>query len=370
VDPTGATVGGATIVISNIDKGEETTATTNDDGEFTETALPPNNYQVTIEKPGFLSATVEKFKLDIDQKARFNIKLKVGTSATVQVTDTAPVLQVQGAETGLVAGAHEIQDLPLLGRNFVALLSLGPGIVSGGGGNNVNLSINGQREFSNSVQVNGVEVTGNRNNDTNVGPSPDAVEAFKVVTSGYASEIGRASGGSVIIQTKAGTNNVHGSAYDFYRPTSTAANQVFAPAGSTPFLRQKIYGATIGGAIKKDKAFFFLSYEGKRSRDANDYLGSTPPTNQVSFLPNGDADLSALTDPFSGTQIPIFDPYFFQTNFYAQQYPGNVIPASEISPAGKRIFQQLFPAPQTIAFLPILTSLKKPLTTRIMRTCA
>jgi outer membrane receptor protein involved in Fe transport len=347
VDPTGASVGGATVVISNIDNGIKTTAATNDDGEFTETALPPNNYQITIDKEGFSSATVEKFKLDIDQKARFNIKLRIGaTSTNVEVTDSAPILQVQGGETGQVIGAREIEDLPILGRDFSGLMLLVPGVVSGGGGNNLNLSVNGQREFSNSVQINGVEVTGNRNNDTNVRPSPDAIEAFKVVTSSYAPEFGRASGGSVIIQTKAGTNNLHGSAFYFYRPTATAANQPFAPAGSTPFLQQHNYGATIGGTIKKDKAFFFLAYEGIRNRDESDYEGQTATVNQVSFLPNGDVDLSGLKDPTTGNEVPIYDPFFYAANFYAEQYPGNIIPAAEVSPAGKRIIQQLFPAAQ------------------------
>ncbi len=351
VDPTGANISGATVVISNVDNGLKTTGTTNDAGEFNETALPPGNYEITVDQRGFSTTTVEKFNLDIDQKARFNITLKVGaTSAQVFVTDSAPILQVQGGETGQVIGSREIEDLPILGRDFSGLMLLVPGVVSGGGGNNLNLSVNGQREFSNSVQINGVEVTGNRNNDTNVRPSPDAIEEFKVVTSSYAPEFGRASGGSVIIQTKAGTNSLHGSAFYFYRPTATAANQPFAPAGSTPFLQQHNYGATVGGTIKKDKAFFFLGYEGIRNRDESAYAGSTPPTNQVSFDSSGNADLSQLTDPFSGTQIPIFDPYFFQANYYAQQYPGNIIPASEISPAGKRILQQLFPTPENNTF--------------------
>lgn len=351
VDPSGASVGGATVVIINTDDGIKTTARTGEEGEFTETALPPNHYQITIEKQGFSSATTEKFKLDIDQRARFNIKLAVGTVTTdVLVSDSAPVLQLQGADTGQVIGSREIQDLPLLGRDFAGLMLLVPGVVSGSGGNNLNLSVNGQREFSNSVQINGVEVTGNRNNDTNMRPSPDAIEEFKVVTSSYAPEFGRASGGAVIIQTKAGTNDIHGSGYYFYRPTATAANQPFAPPSSSPALQQKNYGATIGGPIKKDKAFIFLGYEGIRNHDQIAYLGTTTPGNQVSFLANGDADLSRLTDPISGNQIPIFDPFFYSSNFYAQQFPGNIIPAGDVSPAGRRILQQLFPLPQNNSF--------------------
>ena len=229
-------------------------------------------------------------------------------------------------------------------------MKLVPGVGDGGGGNNLNLSVNGQREFSNSVQINGTEVTGNRNNDTNVVPSPDALQEFKMVTSTYAPEFGRASGGSVLIQTKSGSNDYHGSAYFFYRPTATAANNTFAAPGTTPTLVQKIYGATVGGPIKKDKAFLFLAYEGNRLQNSYSYLGNTPPVNQVSFDTAGDANLSKLTDPYTGNQDPIFDPVFFNNNYYSQQFPGNIIPAARVSPAGKQILLNLFPAPENNSF--------------------
>jgi Carboxypeptidase regulatory-like domain/TonB-dependent Receptor Plug Domain/TonB dependent receptor len=349
VDSSGGVVQGAAVSIQNVDNGLITTATTNSSGDFTETALPPNTYMIVVEKSGFSNATVPAFKLDIDQRARFNIPMRVGeVSVNVTVTDSAPVLQVQGGETGQVIGSREIADLPTLGRDFSSLMLLVPGVVSGGGGNNLNLSVNGQREFSNSVQINGVEVTGNRNNDTNVRPSPDATEEFKVVTSSYAPEFGRASGGSVIIQTKSGTNKIHGSGYFFYRPTATAATGEFTPAGSAPpAIKQSNYGATIGGPILKDKAFLFLAYEGARSTDAYSYFGETlVGQNQVVFKANGDADLSKVIDPGSNTPVQIFDPYFFANNYYAQQFAGNIIPAADVSPAGKKIVQQLFPAPQ------------------------
>jgi hypothetical protein len=346
-DPSGSVVQGASISVQNIDNGLVTTATTDKSGDFTLTTLPPDHYKIVIEKSGFSNAKVPAFKLDIDQKARFNIPLKVGeVSTSVTVTDSAPVLQLQGAETGQVIGAREIADLPTLGRDFTSLMLLVPGVVSGGGGNNLSISVNGQREFSNSYQINGVEVTG-LNNDTNVRPSPDAIQEFKVVTSTYAPEFGRASAGAVIIQTKSGTNNIHGSAFYFYRPTGTAANNNFAPAGSSPTLNQKNFGATIGGPIKKDKAFLFLAYEGFKNRNGYSFLGQTlVGQNQVTFKANGDADLSKLVDPYTGKQVPIFDPYFFQNNFYTQQYAGNIIPAAVVSPAGRQIVQKLFPAPQ------------------------
>jgi outer membrane receptor protein involved in Fe transport len=351
VDPAGSVVREAQVSIRNVDKGIITTATTNESGEFTEIAMPPDRYAITIEKSGFDRATIPLFKLDIDQKTHFNVPLKIGAISTnVEVNDSAPIMQLQGAETGQVIGTNEIENLPIEGRDFSGLLLLVPGVVSGGGGNNLNISVNGQREFSNSVQLNGVEVTGNRNNDTNMRPSPDAIQEFKLVTSTYAPEFGRASGGAVLIQTKSGANAIHGSTYYFGRPTATAANDPFAVPGSSPTLTQKIYGVTIGGPIIKDKAFFFLAYEGNRQKSSTSYAGITPPTNQVVFDANGDADLSGLLDPYTGNQIPIFNPYFFETNYYAQQFPGNIIPANLVSPAGKKILQQLFPTPENGSF--------------------
>lgn len=346
VDPQGNVVQGAQISIRDMDTGVVTTAVTNQSGEFIATALRPDHYTISVEAAGFATASVAAFPLDIDQKARFNVRMKVGAvSSNVVVTDSAPVLQLQGGETGQVIGTREIEDLPLDGRNFTSLMLLVPGVGSGGGGNNLNLSVNGQREFSNSVQINGTEVTGNRNNDTNMVPSPDALQEFKMVTSSYAPEIGRASGGSVLIQTKSGTNNMHGSAYFFYRPTATAANPAVSPSGTIPALQEKIYGATFGGPIKTDKAFFFLAFEGNRSRNSYSYFDNTPTVNEVKFDSAGDADLSGLTDPESGNQIPIFDPFFFENNYYSEQFPGNIIPANMVSPGGKQILLNLFPQP-------------------------
>jgi hypothetical protein len=346
-DGSGKVVAGAQVTIRNVDDGLVTTATTGSDGEFTETALPPATYTITVEKEGFSTANVPPFKLDIDQKARFNLPLKVGSvSAEVTVTDSAPVLQLQGAETGEVIGAKEIEDLPTLSRDFTSLLLLVPGVTHGEGGNNINISVNGQREFANSIQINGVEVTGT-NNDTNVRPSPDAIQEFKLVTSSYAPEFGRSASGGVLIQTKSGTNDIHGTGLLLYRPTATAANNWLAPAGSSPTTVQKNYSGTVGGPIKKDKAFLFLAYEGFRSNFSSSYYDETlVGQNQAIYDANGDVDLSKLTDPYTGKQVPIFDPYFFENNYYTEQFPGNVIPAADVSPAGRLIAQKLYPAPR------------------------
>lgn len=348
-DPKGNAVEGAAVSVQNIDKGLISTAVTDGAGDFVLSAMPPDHYKVIVEKSGFDTATVPPFLLDIDQRANFNLRLKVGeVSTSVTVTDSAPLLQTEGAETGEVIGSREIEDLPTLGRDFTTLLFLVPGVVSGtkGANSNLDISINGQREYSNSYQINGVEVSG-LNNDTNVRPSPDAIQEFKVVTSTYAPEFGRAAGGAILIQTKSGSNNIHGSGFFFYRPTATAANNNFAPAGSSPTTVQKNYGATIGGPIKKDRAFLFLGYEGFKNTFSSSYLGETlVGQNQVTFDAMGDANLSGLLDPYTGQQVPIFNPYYYQSNYSPLQFTGNIIPANLIDPGGRNIVQKLFPAPR------------------------
>src|SRR5450432_3390356 len=184
---------------------------------------------------------------------------------------------------------------------------------------------------------------------TPVCPSVDAVEEFKVATSDYSAQYGRASGGSISIQTKSGSNGIHGSLYEFYRGNFTAARSyTFKNEPSEPSqIKQHNFGATLGGPIKKDKTFYFISMEATRQRNGSSFPSSVPPTNQIVFdSPNvGDVDLSHLVDPITGNQIPIYDPEYYAANFVAQQFPGNIIPADRVSPAGRAILQNFFPTP-------------------------
>jgi hypothetical protein len=350
-DSNGGLIPNASVDLVAQGTGVITHLKTDAEGNYRGLSLPPARYTVTVRMPGFKTVTTNAFELQIDQKLRVDVSLKLGeVTETVYAVDVQPLLQTQSAETGQVIGASDIENMPLLGRDFTDLMLLVPGVVHGEGSNNVNLSVNGQREFGNSIQVNGVEATGNRNNDTSLRPSVDAMQEFKVVTSDYAPEFGRASGGAILLQTKGGTNHFHGTAFEFYRPNNTAASGYrFSSSGvsSASQLKQHNFGVTFGGPLRKDKTFFFLSYEGAAQRDTYIYDTTVPTLDQVSFLPDGSADLSRLTDPLTGNQIPIFDPYAFQNNYYAysQQYEGNVIPASQISAAGKTILTKMFPMP-------------------------
>ena len=343
-DPSGSLVPGAEVTIQNLGTGLMQVARTGTDGTFIVSSLPSGRYKVTVKKPGFKTLTREAVELAVDQKLRLDVMLDLGeVNETVVVQSATSTLQTESAETGHVIESRRILDLPLLGRNFLNLTSLIPGVVAGAGGNNTNTSVNGQREFANSVVVDGIEITGNRNNDNVVQPSVDAVEEFKAVTSSYAPEFGRAAGGVIAVQIKSGTNDFHGSAYEFLRTNATTARGFFAPDPSQ--LKQHNFGASLGGPIMRDRTFFFASYEGGRIRDVFSYLDTTVPSQMIRYLPNGSVDLSGLRDPNTGNQIPIFDPDFYNTNFDSEQFPGNIIPADRVSRAGRNILQQLFPAP-------------------------
>ncbi len=342
-DAQSAGVPQASVTAKSEKTGLTQTVQTNNNGDYALVNLPPDLYTVTVTKDGFSTTVTNNNKVEIGQKLQLNVQVAVGAvSETVNVNAEAALLQTQTTETSQVVENKSISDLPLLGRNFLNLTLLSPGVVNGQGGNQLNIAVNGQREFSNSVVVDGIEVTGNRNNDTGLSPSVDSVQEFRIQTSAYAAEYGKASGASVLIQTKPGTNNLHGSAYEFFRPSATSARSFFATKRGD--LQQHNFGGTIGGPIVKDKLFFFFSYEGLRTRDSFNYLDSVPPIGQIRFLPNGDVDLSGLRDPITGNQVPIFDPAYYAANFSSRRFAGNIIPASRVSAAGRAILQKLFPA--------------------------
>ena len=167
------------------------------------------------------------------------------------VTQTPVLLQTQSSETGAVMESNMIVDLPLLGRDFYSLALLVPGVTLGSGNtNSFNLSVGGNREYGNSIQIDGVESTTNRTQDVTVQPSVDSVQEFKVSTSAYNAEFGSSAGGVISIETKAGTNTLHGDAFEFFRPNFTAARPYGFGGAKEPnsTLKQHIFGGTLGRA--------------------------------------------------------------------------------------------------------------------------
>lgn len=354
-DPSQAVVPAAQITATAESTGVKYPGESDSDGNYTIHGLPPGNYSVEVRRDGFKSASIKGILLTIDQKQLLNFELQVGTaSEVVNVTEAPTLLQTESAEEGDVIQSQDILNLPLLGRNFFDLTALSAGVtVAGGSINSFNYSIGGQREYANSVQIDGLEGTTNRSGDVVVTPSVDSVEEFKVSTSGYDAEYGRSAGGVVSIQTKAGTNAWHGTAYEFFRPNFTTAKNFGFNGEYVPpsILKEHNYGGTVGGPIVKDKSFFFASYEGLYYAEAYNYVYAVPPASQIVVDPDGAVDLTGLVDPILGTQIPIYDPAV-SVNCYGGCYQqisyngvNNVIPPDRVSQAGLNTLMNFFPKP-------------------------
>lgn len=373
-DSTGAIVRGAVIIAADEEKGVTFTGKTDGAGIYNVLNVPPGIYSVTATAPGFAEARFTHAVVAIDQQEQLNFKLKVGTTSTsVEVTEASPVLQTQSAEVGTTMSGDAIVDLPLIGRDFYGLTLLVPGVATYGGINALNLTVNGQREFSNSVQLDGIESTTNRTQDITITPNVDSVEEFKVITASYNAEFGNAAGGVLEVQTKAGTNSIRGDVFEFFRPNYLAA-KLATPGVSTPqpasILKQNNFGGTLGGPIKHNRAFLFAAFEGLRLSNAFTELDATVPfglINQGKPITAGqDIDLSGLVDPnaglsgvgndgnpfpAAGTVDPIFDPNVTIQNCsggvcpVSQQFPGNVIPASRVSQAGLNTLLNFYPKP-------------------------
>lgn len=350
-DSTGAVIPNAAVYALDVNKGTHFRGRTNAVGEYVILNVTPGMYKVTATAQGFATGVALNVNLTIDQKQLLNFSLKPGASSTTVVVTSAPtMLQTETAETGTVIGTRDIVDLPLLSRDFFNLPLLVPGTVSAGGSiNTFAVSVNGNREYGNSIQVDGVESTTNRTQDVTVVPSVDSVQEFKVATSAYNAEFGSSAGAVVSIQTKAGTNQFHGDAFEFFRPNFTAARPYGFLGAKEPdsILKQHNYGGTLGGPVKRDKAFFFGSYEHTQQTNAYTYLDATPPINQLVFNPDGSVDFSKMVDPGDGHQVPIFDPNVSYPCYggCSQQFANNTIPANRISPAGRNALLNFFPKP-------------------------
>jgi hypothetical protein len=357
-DPSKALVVDARVTALNQATGVAYPGTSDSQGNYAVFDLLPGVYNVTVEKDGFDSATIKDVRIVIDQKQLINFQLKVGTVSTVETVTAAPtMLKTESAETGDVIQSHDILNLPLNGRHFYDLTSLSAGVTYGAGSTNTfNFAVNGQREYANAIQIDGVDSTTNRTQDITATPSVDAVEEFKVATSDFSAEFGSSAGGEISIQTKSGSNQWHGDAYEFFRPNFTAAKDygIYGNSILPSILKQHNYGGTLGGPIRRNKTFFFVSYEGVRYRTAGNYIDSVPPISQIKVLPDGSVDLSGLIDPLAGSPnvpagqvIPIFDPQvsFSSSGKASKQFPGNIIPASEVDKGGLNTLLNFFPKP-------------------------
>jgi len=291
-DPSGAVVPSAKITLVDQNKGYSFTATTDPTtGRYVLRSISPGTYKITAEAPGFQGQTREGVTLDVSQNITVDFSLKVGTATeVVEVKGAGVQLQTEDAVTGQVVNRRFVNDLPLIDRNFANLTYLAPGITetdapgtknSQGG---INFNSNGSRNATADVLIDGASAT---NFDQNSGiqnvlytPSVDSIEEFKVQQTNFTAEYGFAGGTIINVVTRSGTNQFHGSAYEFFRNSVMDANDWFNNANSQkiPALKRNNFGGTVGGPIRKDKTFFFFDYEGVRESTAATSGNMSVPT--------------------------------------------------------------------------------------------
>lgn len=344
-DSSGAVLAGTKVTVTNVDTNVTHVVTTNDAGEYSVAELQPGTYTVVGEHEGFKKAQQTPFKLDVNQVVRVDLSLPVGSvNETMTVTAAEPLVESETSSIGQVIEQNRVNDLPLNGRDFVQLAYLSPGVNQGPQGTVQSGNIPENERGNGSIQANGLMATNNNfllngfdNNEQQIGfeviqPSVDAIQEFKVQTSDFGADIGR--GGAVVnVVLKQGTNNFHGSLFEFLRNSAFDAKNYFDdPTAPIPPYKQNQFGGTFGGPIIRDKTFFFMDYQGTRIRQSQTDI-STVPT------------LQERTGNFSDAGTPIFDPVT------GLQFPGNQIPSCP-SPTGGACLDSagvnvldVFPAP-------------------------
>jgi len=351
-DPSGAVVVGATVTAENTATGVKTTAQTNASGAYTIRFLPIGTYGLTIDAAGFNAGTVPAFAVEINQTAKVNAALTVGDKGTTVVvkSDTQPILDTNDATLGNTLSTNEIANIPLNGRNFSSLTLYQPGAVNtdptGLTGNNAIerntfnsgvVAINGNRQQANNYTIEGADDNEPQNNLIGYNPAPDAIQELRVISGNANATYGNANGGAVVTVLKSGTNNYHGSAYDFLQSQILEANTWANNHNPVPIPKnsytQNIFGGTFGGPIVKNNLFFFGDYEGIRRHRG----GKAAASLLTPAMLNG--DFSVLT----GAGIQLYDT---QNNF--TPYLNNQVPV--VNPVAQYLaaHPELYPAPNAI----------------------
>ncbi|MBM3765180.1 MAG: carboxypeptidase regulatory-like domain-containing protein, partial [Acidobacteria bacterium] len=277
-DSSDAVVAGAGVSVVNIDTGLRRDLTTNEQGFYTAPTLPVGRYKISASKAGFATAEVPEVKLDVTQTVRLDFSLKAGTvTESIQVTATAASIDSETTTVGQVIDNKRIVELPLNGRNYLDLAKLTAGTNPGRGGRTQGeggFSASGQHIYQVNVTIDGVDNSSVASGGPlgfeaqAVKPSVDAVSEYRVVTNNLSAEYGTRMGGQVFVNIKSGTNEIHGTAFEFLRNSKLDGTNFFANrAGRTkPTYKQSQFGGTFGGPVKKDKTFYFASFEGTRTR--------------------------------------------------------------------------------------------------------
>ena len=356
-DQAGGVVPGAKVTITNEGTQFSRTVETNQLGQFIAPSFPPGKIRLTVEHPGFQKLVRAGVELTAADTVTVDLQVQVGSVAeTIEVVSSAPLLQTQTASVSSLVSNQQIMEIPLNGRTFTQLLQLIPGaaatnptLTAFGSGyraraNNY-VSINGSQTGNNSYLVDGLYNKELWLNGLIIVPVVDAIQEVRVMASNFSAEYGDAAGAVTVVQTKSGTNQYHGTLYEFLRNDKLDANGFFnnrQGVKKTAFRRNE-FGGTVGGPIQKDKTFFFGDYQGIRR---------VQPTTSISTIPTVAQKNMIRTGNFSGLGQQIYDPLTLVPGPNNTQvrapFAGNQIPQERIDPVAVKLIN-LLPDPQTSA---------------------
>jgi hypothetical protein len=359
VDQNDAPIANARISATDEARGTAWTTESNSDGVFNLPRLPVGVYEIKVEASGFKVWVHTKFQLVLNQTARVDVKMEVGEiTQTTEITAAAPVLQTDTAALGTVIDSRTNVALPLATRNYIQLTLLAPGslnpnpstLTDGSGISGGRPYVNGNREQANNFLLDGLDNNQVSDNLVGFSPSPDAIQEFNMITNNASAEFGDFQGGVISVSIKSGTNQFHGTGFEFFRNdvlnANSWSNNLFG--ADKPKIRWNLFGGTIGGPIIKDKLFFFTDYQGTRF---NTPAAVGPVT--VFTVAQRQGDFSALCSAFDATGvclpgkgIQLFNPLQVNGAGNRVPFPNNRIPITMIDPVAKNLFaSSLYPLP-------------------------
>jgi hypothetical protein len=354
-DPSGAAITDAQVTLTNLGTAEKRTQATGPDGLYSFVNLIPGNYRVEAEKPGFKRVTQEPVVVQVQQNSKIDLALPVGQATeTVEVTSETPLLQSESSSLGQVVEQRKANELPLNGRNIYSLAAVAPSVIPQGNttgspvGKNpfdfANYQIGGSFANQSAEYLDGQPLNIGYINLPLLTPTQDSIAEFKVQYNNLGPEWGKFSGGVINLSTKSGTNTWHGSAYEYLRNKVFNSNEYFLKGSQIkaglknepPPFTQNQYGATIGGAVIKNKTFAFFSWEAYRLRSGTVFT-TTVPTAAERTGDFSAAGVPTIYDPLSVNPDPL------TTNNVRTPFAGNIIPAGRINPTAAFLLQFIPP---------------------------
>ncbi len=351
-DSTGAVVPGAAVSAKRVETGDVRNTVSNETGNYIFPLLDSGTYEVTCTAAGFKTEVRVNIPLELNQKARLDFQLLVGQQAErIEVSSAVPLLKTEDATLGSVIEHRRVVELPLNGRNFAQAATLMPGVVYGSArmgidgqqtigtrampGQIVGLSANGQRDANQNITLDGVSATDGFKSAMLFVPSIEAIEEFKIQSAVYSAEYGMNSGAQANVSIRSGTNQWHGSAFEFLRNDVLDARGFFlAPNQQKNKLRRNQYGGVLSGPVRRDSTFFLVNYEARRERRG------TPSRASVPTLAMRNGDFSEILQPGNRWYPRDTNPAVTRAIRLpgdTSPFPNNVIPRSQLNPVSLNI---------------------------------